>query len=117
MFPISVSITLLWVVVYALVAGLAGACTGKLVSALLGLAESGLLEDGLLGMLGFLLAGIAVVLGYPLDEFLGYRFANPAMAALVAAPALPWLRQLGRMVRYRWASAMVNRRLAQLRGQ
>ena len=111
------SITLLWLVGYALVAALAGACAGKLVSALLGLPESGLLQDGLLGMLGFLLAGVADVLGYPLRDFLGYRFANPAMAALIAAPALPWLRQLGRMIRYRWASAMVNRRLAQLRGE
>lgn len=116
MFP-SVCITILLLLVYALSAVLTGALSGKLASALLGVPASGLLEDGFLGMLGFVLLGLALAFVPPLDDFLSYRFANPSVAALIAAPVLPSLRQLVRFGRYLWGSALAKRRLDQLRSQ
>jgi hypothetical protein len=86
-FP-SVYITILLLLVYALSAALTGALSGKLASALLGVPTSGPLEDGFLGMLGFVLLGFALVFVPPLGDFLSYRFANPSMAALIAAPVV-----------------------------
>jgi hypothetical protein len=115
-FP-SVFITILLLLVYALSAALTGALSGKLASALLGVPTSGPLEDGFLGMLGFVLLGLALVFVPPLGDFLSYRFANPSIAALIAAPVLPSFRQLVRLGRYLWGSALAKRRLAQLRSQ
>ena len=116
MFP-SVFITIVLLLVYALSAALTGALSGKLASALLGVPTSGPLEDGFLGMLGFVLLGLALVFVPPLGDFLGHRFANPSIAALIAAPVLPSFRQLVRLGRYLWGSALAKRRLDQLRSQ
>ena len=116
MFP-SVCITILLLLVYALSAVLTGALSGKLASALLGVPTSGPLEDGFLGMLGFVLLGLALVLMPQLADFLSYRFAYPSIAALIAAPVLPSFRQLVRFGRYLWGSALTKRRLDQLRSQ
>jgi hypothetical protein len=115
-FP-SVCITILLLLVYALSAALTGALSGKLVSALLGVPTSGLLEDGFLGMVGFVLLGLALVFVPPLGDLLNDRFANSSIAALIAAPVLPSLRQLVRLGRYLWGSALAKRRLDQLRSQ
>lgn len=111
----SVYITILLLLVYALSAELTGALSGKLASALLGVPTSGPLEDGFLGMLGFVLLGLALVFVPPLGDFLSYRFANPSIAALVAAPVLPSFRQLVRFASYVRGSVLVKRRLGQLR--
>ena len=108
---------MLLLLVYALSAALTGALSGKLASALLGVPTSGPLEDGFLGMLGFVLLGLALVFVPPLGDVLCYRFADPSTAALVAAPVLPSLRQLVRFGRYLWGSALAKRRLDQLRSQ
>ena len=114
MFP-SVYITILLLLVYALSAVLTGALSGKLASALLGVPTSGPLEDGFLGMLGFVLLGLALIFVPPLGDFFSYRFGNPSIAALIAAPVLPWFRQLVRFAWYLWGSALVKRRLDHLR--
>jgi len=115
-FP-SVFITILLLLVYTFSAGLTGAPTGKLASVLLGVPTSGALEDGFLGTLGFVLLGLALVFVPPLGDFLGHRFANPSIAALIAAPVLPSFRQLVRLGRYLWGSALAKRRLDQLGSQ
>ena len=116
MFP-SVCITILLLLVYALSAALTGALCGKLASALLGVPTSSLLEDGFLGMLGFVLLGLALVFVPPVSDFLSYRFANPSVAVLIAAPVLPSFRQLVRLGRCLWGSALAKRRLDHLRSQ
>ena len=116
MFPF-VCITILLLLVYALSAALTGALCGKLASALLGVPTSGPLEDGFLGMLGFVLLGLTLVFVPQLGDSLGYRFANPSMAALIAAPVLPSFRQLVRFGQYLWGSALTKRRLDQLRSR
>ena len=108
---------MLLLLVYALIAALTGALSGKLVSALLGVPTSGPLEDGFLGMLGFVLLGLALVFVPPLGDFLRYRFANPSIAALVAAPVLPSFRQLVRFAWYLRSSVLVKRRLGDLRSR
>ena len=116
MFP-SVFITILPLLIYALTAALTGALSGKLASAVLGVPTSGPLEDGFLGMLGFALLALALVFVPPLGNLLSYRFGNPSIAALIAAPVLPLFRQLVRLGRYLWGSALAKRRLDQLRSQ
>lgn len=113
----SVYITILLLLVYALSAALTGALSGKLASALLRVPKSGPLEDGFLGILGFVLLGLALVFVLPLGDFLSHRFANPSIATLIAAPVLPSLRQLFRFVWYLRSSVLVKRRLGHLRIQ
>lgn len=113
----SLYITILLLLVYALSAALTGALSGKLVSALLGVPTSGPLEDGFLGMLGFVLLGLALVFVPPLGDFLSDRVADPSIAALLAAPVLPLFRQLVRFARYLRGSVLVKRRLGHLRSR
>ena len=116
-FPIPVAITIFSLLIYALVAIATGAASGKLASAVLGVPASGLLEDGFLGLLGFLLFGLAVVFVPSLAEFLNYRFGNSPHMSLLAAPVLPCFRELSRFIRYRITSAALSRRLQHLRRQ
>ena len=116
-FPISAAVTIFLVLLYALVAIVIGALSGKLSSVVLGVPTFGLLNDGGLGLLGFLLFGLALVLVPRLSEFLSYGSRNPSNVALMAAPVLPFFRELSRFIRYRVTSAALNRRLHQLRGQ
>ena len=116
-FPISVFVDLFFLLVYALVAVAAGALTGVLASFLLGLPISGILEDGMLGMLGFVLMGVSLVFVPSLADVLGNRFVAPPNIALFIAPVLPFFRELYRLIRYRITGAAVSRRLDQLRGQ
>ena len=116
MFP-SVFITILLLLVYALSAALTGALSGKLVSALLGMPTSGPLEDGFLGMFGFVLLGLALVFVPPVGDSLSFRFSNPSIVALIAAPVLPSFRQLVRLGRCLRGSALAKRRLGKLRSQ
>lgn len=113
----SLYITILLLLVYALSAALTGALSGKLVSALLGVPTSGPLEDGFLGMLGFVLLGLALVFVPPLGDFLSDRVADPSIAALIAAPVLPLFRQLVRFAWYLRGSVLVKRRLGHLRSR
>ena len=115
-FPIPVAITIFSLLIYALVAMATGALSGKLTSAVLGVPGSGFLEDGFLGLLGFVLLGLALVFVPSLGEFLNYRFGNPSNS-LLAAPVLPFFRELSRFIRYRITSAARSRRLQQLRRQ
>ena len=117
MFPISAAVTIFLLLVYALVAIAIGALSGKLSSVVLGVPTFGLLNDGGLGLLGFLLFGLALVLVARLSEFLNYGSGNPSNTALIAAPALPLLRELSRFIRYRVTSAALNKRLHRLRSQ
>jgi hypothetical protein len=116
-FPVSTCITIFLLLVYALVAIAAGALTGVLASFLLRLPKSGILEDGLLGMLGFLLLGLALIFVPALADVLSNRFVAPPYVALIFAPVLPFFRELRRFVRYRITSAAVRKRLHQLQGQ
>jgi hypothetical protein len=113
----SVAATILELLLHALIAIAIGALSGKLSSAVLGVPTLGLLNNGGLGLLGFLLYGLALLLVPRLSEFLSFGSGNPASIALIAAPALPLLRELSRFIRYRVTSASLNRRLQQLRSQ
>jgi len=115
-FPISISLILFWLSVYAIVAMVTGAFSGKLASIVLGVPTSGLLQDGWLGLLGFLMLGLALVFVPTLGDLLN-KFGNPSNVALIAAPVLPFFRELCRFVGYRISSAAVSRRLHQLQGQ
>ena len=111
----SVIVGLFSLLIYALVAIAAGALTGVLASFLLGVPRSGILADGLLGMLGFILLGLALIFVPPLAYVLSNRFLSPPNVALALTPALPFLREFTRLIRYRITSAAVSRRLDQLR--
>lgn len=116
-FPISAAITIFSLLLYALVAIAIGAFIGNLSSVVLRVPRFGLLRDGGLGLLGFLLLGLALVFVPQISEFLSYRPRNPSDLALVAAPVLPFFRELSRLIRYRTDNAALNRRLHQLRGE
>jgi len=115
--PISAAVTIFSLLLYALLAIAIGALIGSLSSVVLGVPRFGLLNNGGLGLLGFLLWGLALVLVPRLSEFLSYRSGNPSNVALIAAPVLPFFRELSRLIRYRINNAALNRRLHQLRGQ
>jgi hypothetical protein len=115
-FP-SVCVTIFSLLVYALAAIAGGALTGVLASFLLGLPIFGILEDGMLGMLGFLLLGFALIFVPPLAHILINRSVAPPNVALILTPVLPFFRELCRFVRYRITSAAACRRLHQLQGQ
>lgn len=115
--PISAAVAILSLLFYALLAIAIGALSGKLSSAILGVPRLGLLHDGGLGLLGFLLFGLALVLLPRLSEFLSYGSGDFSNLALLAAPVLPFFRELSRLIRYRITGAARNRRLHQLRGQ
>ena len=117
MFPISAAATIFVLLLYALVAIAIGALGGKLSSLVLGVPTFGLLNDGGLGLLGFLLFGLALVLMPRLSECLSYGSGNPSNVALIGAPVLPFFRELSRFIRYRVTSAALNRRLHELHGQ
>ena len=117
MFPVAVGASVAWLLVYALAAIAAGVLTGLLASFLLGLPRSGILEDGALGMVGFLLLSLALTFVPALGDALGVRFVAPRTGALIFAPALPLLREILRLLRYWISSAAVSRRLQRLRSQ
>jgi hypothetical protein len=117
MFPISAAVTIFLLLLYALIAIAIGALSGKLSSVLLGVPTFGLLNDGGLGLLGFLLFGLALTLVPQMSECLKHGSDNPSNVALIAAPVLPFFRELSRLVRYRITSADLNRRLRQLCNQ
>jgi hypothetical protein len=116
-FPISAAVTIFLLLIYALLAIALGALSGKVSSFVLGVPTFGLLNDAGLGLLGFLLFGVAFILVPRLSEFLSYASGNPSNMALIAAPVLPFFRELTRLIRYRITSAALNRRLDQLRDQ
>jgi hypothetical protein len=114
MFPVAPGIVVLGLILAAVIGWLVGMASGAITAVILGTGVRSIIKDGVLGLVGFLLATIAFTFmpwprntavtvlehGTQLESTMN-RYQHPLLAGLVAASFLAVLHQLLRFKRLR----------------